>query len=58
MNHSDHLLSKSLLTQAKQELKIIYANQPAELLGGSPDKNQPASVAFQARNVIPSFALP
>lgn len=43
--------------QAEQELKIIYANQPAELLDGSPDKNQPASVVFQARNAIPSFAL-
>lgn len=42
--------------QAKQELKIIYANQPAELLGGSSDKNQAASVAFQARNAIPCFA--
>lgn len=44
--------------QAKQELKIIYANQPAELLGGSPAKNQPASSAFQARNAIPSLAVP
>lgn len=49
--------SFTLQSTPVQELKITYANQPAELLGGSPDKNQAASVAFQARSAIPSFAL-
>lgn len=38
VDNSDHLFSKSLLVQGKRELKVIYADQPAPLLGGRPGK--------------------